>query len=96
MKRLFILLFFLASCTSLQQMNSNMKHATELMAENTQTMTSAKEIIAKNTEGVQKSTATTKEFEAFMTIIMAAFLIASIALYCLYYKLIKTIGKSDK
>ena len=92
---LFYSIFLLAGCATIQQMNANMERTNELMGENTETMTVARQTIAANTVVVQESTATTKEFQHFMTLLMAGIflilLIPSIIMYVLYYKLIKSI-----
>lgn len=87
---LFFSLFLAAGCATMQQMNDNMVRANEMMAENTQTMTTAKETIANNTEVVKKATVSTKQFELFLTVLMAILLIPSVILYRLYRKLAKT------
>ncbi len=84
-------IFVLASCTSIQQMNSNLENANYMMSKNTEVMTGAKETISNNTEVVKESTAATKAFAGFMSIFMIIYflilLVPAFILYRLYLRL---------
>lgn len=87
MKKIFVLLTFLclASC-AIQQMNSKMDQANELMTENIQTMEASKATIEANTKEVRRSTETMR----MVAIASPVFLfIALVAAGYIYRKKIK-------
>lgn len=59
---LFIAVFYLGSCTTLQQMNSNMEQANIVMAENIKAMETSKATIEENTRQIERSTDTMQRF----------------------------------
>lgn len=96
-KKIFLLisLSFLTNCITLQQMNSNMQEANELMAENIQVMQTSKLAIEENTRQIQRSTNTMQGFEF---IFPGLFIIAILALIyiCLKLRLFHRIFKNQK
>lgn len=56
-----VFLLFFASCSTIDQLNSNMQNANEIMLENIQTMEASKTAIEENTRQIELSTKTIQE-----------------------------------
>lgn len=66
----FFILFFLAGCGQIKQMNQNMQESNQMLTKNTATVQHSSDVIQKNTEEVARSTSTMRTYLPFVLIII--------------------------
>lgn len=78
--RFIAILLLLAGCSTIDQLNSNMQNANEIMLENVHTMEVSRTAIEENTRQIERSTQTVQNLQHISLILFAVIIFLALVL----------------